>query len=139
MTWQKPALEYTLPFRKKQWNSGTHDMGFKMLCSFGKVPFWDFNAPNIPYEPYDASAGAIIISALYELSQYSGQKQFYVADKMLVTLSSTQFLAPVGENKGFPLLHSTGSKPHNSEIDVPIAYADYYFLESLLREQHIEI
>jgi rhamnogalacturonyl hydrolase YesR len=105
----------------------------------GKVPYWDFNAPEIPNEPYDASAGAIITSALYELSQYSEQKELYinVADKMLATLSSPEFLAPVGENMGFLLLHSTGSKPHNSEIDVPIVYADYYFLESILKKKRM--
>ncbi len=106
----------------------------------GKIPYWDFDAPNIPNEPYDASAGAIIASALYELSQYSTQKETYinVADKILATLSSPEFLAPVGENKGFLLMHSTGSKPHNSEIDVPIIYADYYYLEAIIRKQNIK-
>ena len=106
----------------------------------GKVPYWDFDAPNIPNEPYDASAGSIVTAALYELSQYSEQKDTYinVADKMLITLSSPQFLAPVGENKGFLLMHSTGSKPHNSEIDVPLVYADYYFLESLIKKQNMK-
>ena len=106
----------------------------------GKIPYWDFDAPDIPNEPYDASAGAIITSALYELSQYSKQKETYVdvADKMLTTLSSSKFLAQIGENKGFLLMHSTGSKPHNSEIDVPLIYADYYYLESIIKKQHME-
>lgn len=106
----------------------------------GVIPVWDFNAPNIPNEPYDASAGAIITSALYELSQYSTQQEHYirVADSMLSRLSSPEFLAPVGENMGFLLKHSTGHLPHNSEIDVPIVYADYYFLEAIIRKQHIE-
>ncbi|MCE4564005.1 glycoside hydrolase family 88 protein [Maribellus sp. CM-23] len=106
----------------------------------GAIPVWDFNAPNIPNEPYDASAGAIITSALYELSQYSTHKEHYirVAESMLSRLSSPEFLAPVGENMGFLLKHSTGHLPHNSEIDVPIVYADYYFLEAIIRKQHIE-
>ena len=106
----------------------------------GKVPYWDFNAPNIPDEPYDASAAAIIVSALYELSGYSENKQTYidVADKLFATLSSPEFLSKVGENEGFLLKHSTGHFPHNSEIDVPIVYADYYFLESMIRNKNLK-
>ena len=106
----------------------------------GKVPYWDFNAPNVPNEPYDASAGAIIASALYELCNYSDQKETYidVANKLLNSLSSENFLAPVGTNEGFLLKHSTGSKPNNSEVDVPIVYADYYFLESIIRKENLE-
>lgn len=103
-----------------------------------KIPFWDFNAPNIPNEPYDASAAAIIASALYELSSYASKKAKYLdaADKILQTLSSPEFLAEPGSNHGFLLKHSTGSKPHNSEIDVPLIYADYYFVETLLRKTY---
>jgi len=106
----------------------------------GKIPFWDFNAPNIPDEPYDASAGAIIASALLELSTFSDKKGEYlsVARNLLKTLSSPEFLAPVGENAGFLLKHSTGSKPHDSEIDVPLVYADYYYLEALIRNRDLE-
>lgn len=108
--------------------------------SKGKVPYWDFNAPNIPNEPYDASAASIITSALYELSEYSGNKTEYLqtANKLFETLSSPDFSAPVGENKGFLLKHSTGHYPNNSEIDVPIVYADYYFLESILKKKHMD-
>ena len=106
----------------------------------GKVPYWDFNAPNIPDEPYDASAAAIITAALYELSGFSDNKQTYidVADKLFATLSSTNFLASVGENKGFLLKHSTGNLPGNSEIDVPLVYADYYFLESIIKNRNLK-
>jgi len=108
--------------------------------SKGKIPYWDFNAPNIPNEPYDASAGAIVASSLIELADYSSNVILYnnVAGKLLATLSSSEFLAPVGENGGFLLKHSTGHLPHNSEIDVPIVYADYYFLESILKKQNME-
>jgi len=106
----------------------------------GKIPYWDFNAPNIPNEPYDASAGAIISAALFELSGFSdnGDKYLTVASKLLETLSKTEFLSPVGENKGFLLYHSTGHLPNNSEIDVPIVYADYYFLESIIKQKNME-
>lgn len=105
----------------------------------GEIPYWDFNAPNIPNEPFDASAGAIIAAALFELTAFSdnGNEYINVANNLLATLSSPKFLAPVGENKGFLLLHSTGHFPHNSEIDIPIVYADYYFLESILKKQNM--
>jgi rhamnogalacturonyl hydrolase YesR len=108
--------------------------------SEGKVPYWDFDAPNIPNEPYDASAGAIIAAALFELADYSKNTELYngVAGKLLATLSSSEFLAPVGENAGFLLEHSTGHLPHNSEIDVPIVYADYYYLESIIKNKTME-
>ncbi|MFD0941110.1 glycoside hydrolase family 88 protein [Pedobacter boryungensis] len=98
------------------------------------VPYWDFNAPQIPNEPRDASAAAVIASGLYELSKYSKQGSDYYkkANKILNSLS-TAYIAPIGTAKGFILLHSTGSKPSNSEVDGPLNYADYYYLEALLR------
>jgi len=104
------------------------------------IPYWDFDAPGIPDEPRDASAAAVIASALYELCGYdslnaSEYKRW--ADTILENLSRN-YLSPAGENRGFLLLHSTGSKPSNSEVDVPLSYADYYFLEALLRKQKLE-
>ena len=106
----------------------------------GKIPYWDFNAPNIPNEPFDASAGAIITSALYELNKYSenGSEYKEVADRMFDTLCSPEFLAAVGENHGFLLKHSTGHLPGGSEIDVPLVYADYYYLESIIKQKNME-
>jgi hypothetical protein len=103
------------------------------------VPYWDFDAPNIPAEPRDASAAAVIASALYELSLYSKNGQVYraAADKMIASLTN-YYRAPAGEAKGFILLHSTGSKPSNSEVDVPLNYADYYYLEALLRMKKLK-
>lgn len=100
------------------------------------IPYYDFDAPGIPKEPRDASAAAIIASALYELSNYSRNAKVFraAADKMMRSLS-TSYISPTGENKGFILLHSTGSKPANSEVDVPLNYADYYYLEALLRRK----
>jgi alpha-L-fucosidase len=98
------------------------------------VPYWDFNAPNIPDEPRDASAAAIMASALYELSTYSksGKEYRKTADKIIENLT-LYYHSAIGDNKGFILLHSTGSKPANSEVDTPLIYADYYYLEALLR------
>jgi unsaturated chondroitin disaccharide hydrolase len=103
------------------------------------VPYYDYDAPGIPNEPRDASAAAIAASALYELSLFSKNAKEYraKANTMLENLVNN-YSSPIGENKGFILLHSTGSKPSNSEVDVPINYADYYFLEALLRKQKLE-
>ncbi|MEN9704121.1 MAG: hypothetical protein RLZZ209_1549, partial [Bacteroidota bacterium] len=103
-----------------------------------KIPYWDFYAPNIPTEERDASAGAIAASALLELSTYSGEKgKRYYADavKMLESLSSPAYRAALGENNHFLIKHCVGAKSLNSEIDVPLIYADYYYLEGLLRYQ----
>lgn len=100
------------------------------------VPYWDFNAPNIPDEPRDVSAAAVIASGLYELSNYSNQKKVYLkkADLMMKSIAE-KYTAATGSNKGFILTNSTGSKPSNTEVDVPLSYADYYYLEALLRSQ----
>jgi hypothetical protein len=103
------------------------------------IPYWDFNAPGIPNEPRDASAAAVMASALYELSGYSAHGKAYraKADKIVGNLAA-HYTSPVGENRGFILLHSTGSKPSNTEVDAPLSYADYYFLEALLRKQKLD-
>lgn len=101
-----------------------------------KIPYWDFDAGLIPYAKRDASAGALIASALLELGQYSAKnKTEYkkAAETMLRSLASDAYRAKLGENGGFLLMHSTGALPLNSEIDVPLVYADYYFLEALAR------
>ena len=99
------------------------------------IPFWDFNAPNIPNEPRDASAAALVSSALLELSTFTKDSilaKNYVdkAEKMLVELSENY--QSKDKNSAF-LLHSTGHKPSGSEIDYSINYADYYYVEALLR------
>lgn len=102
-----------------------------------KIPFWDFDAPTIPFAKRDASAGAITASALLELAQYTdgSNKRNYLdnAVHILKSLSGDQYRARPGENGGFLLKHSTGALSLNSEIDVPLVYADYYFLEALKR------
>lgn len=106
-----------------------------------KIPFWDFNAPSIPNEPRDASAAAIICSALIDLSQLvdvqKSEEYTRIAQQQIMTLSSPTYRAELGTNSGFILKHSVGSKPANSEIDVPLTYADYYFVESLIRMKEL--
>ena len=99
------------------------------------IPYWDYNAPTIPDAPRDASAAAVTASALFELSTLveNGQTYFDYAEKIIKELSTPNYLAEKGTNNGFILKHSTGSLPHGSEIDVPLNYADYYYLEALKR------
>ncbi len=97
------------------------------------IPYWDYDAPKIPNEPRDASAAAITASALIELNKYADNDYLTEAKKILESLSSKDYRAELGKNKHFILKHSVGSIPHNNEIDVPLNYADYYYIEALLR------
>ncbi len=99
------------------------------------VPMWDFGCKPDSKEPRDASAAAIMASAFIELSTLAknGKPYLDMAHRQLLSLSSTAFLAEPGTHGGFILTRSTGHLPANSEINVPLNYADYYFLEALLR------
>lgn len=99
------------------------------------VPYYDFDAPNIPDEPRDASAAAITASALLELAGYLPEKEQDYVDKARTIIQNLtdNYRSEAGANYGFLLGHSTGSKPADSEVDVPLIYADYYYLEALER------
>lgn len=104
-----------------------------------KVPYWDFNAPGIPAEPRDASAAAITASALFELAGFSRNGKAYRKEAKAILRNLTEeYRAPVGTNHGFLLLHSTGNKPSGAEVDMPINYADYYYLEALHRSKNMK-
>ena len=98
------------------------------------VPYWDFRDPCIPDVSRDASAAAVVASALLELSDYvpeaKGRDYREKAVRMLQSLYENYRSGDV--NPSF-LLHSTGHRPAGSEIDYSIVYADYYFIEALLR------
>ncbi|WP_126970996.1 glycoside hydrolase family 88 protein [Gynurincola endophyticus] len=114
-----------------------------------KIPYWDFNIHqkgfvpgkksyalqvNTPYR--DVSAAAITASALFELSTYDRKKENKfrnAAIKMLHSLSASPYKAALNTNGNFILKHSVGSIPHETEIDVPLVYADYYYVEALTR------
>ena len=103
-----------------------------------KVPYWDFDAPDD--SPRDASAAACMASALIELSELDtdirgSQEYLEYAISQLRSLSSPKYLSEIGENGGFILMHSVGNMKKNSEVDVPLTYADYYYVEALLRLQ----
>lgn len=120
-----------------------------------KIPNWDFNVnqpgftPQWKYDPSgfaeipkDASAAAITASALIELSGYTdkqlSKKYLKAAEAFLYALSSNKYKAAVGENGNFVLKHSTGGVPRNVEIDVPLTYADYYFIEAMKRYESLQ-
>lgn len=98
------------------------------------IPYWDFGAPG---EERDTSAGSILASALIELASFvpgeAGSRYRAFAVKQLLALASDDYFAKPGENGNFLLKHGVGHKPGNSEIDVPLDYGDYYFLEALIR------
>jgi len=107
------------------------------------IPTWDFSLKDDPSEPKDASAAAVMASAFYELSTFTKNtknKEDYlrVADNMVASLSTENYFNTQGAESGFLLKHSTGAKPGNSEIDVPLVYADYYYLEAISRKVNLK-
>lgn len=116
------------------------------------IPLWDFNIGQEGYTPdknsyaaeyheklRDVSAAAIVSSALFELAEYTNNKDYTdKAIKMLHSLASDKYRAKLGENSNFILMHSVGSIPHKTEIDKPLVYADYYFLEALVRYKNMK-
>ena len=136
---------YTVCFREtkleRYLEQAEHIAGFIMnnpVIAEDRIPYWDYNAPGIPDAPRDASAAAITASALIELSTLVkdvklAKEYLTYAETILKNLAGNRYLAKRGENGGFVLMHSTGHKPENREVDVPLNYADYYFLEALNR------
>tara|TARA_R110002049_G_scaffold243170_2_gene416943 strand:- start:1166 stop:2320 length:1155 start_codon:yes stop_codon:yes gene_type:complete len=92
------------------------------------IPYWDYDAPDIPVAFRDASAAAIVASALIELNSYSDINYSKKINLILTTLGSKEYTSELGDNQGFILEHSVGSIPHKVEIDVPLNYADYYYI-----------
>ena len=100
------------------------------------VPYWDFNDPRIPYAPKDASAAAVVASALVELSGYAGEEKGYLDAAKAMLKSLHEDYRSMESNPSF-LLHSTGHHPGGTEIDYSIIYADYYYIEALLRLRNL--
>lgn len=106
-----------------------------------KVFYWDMKCPEIPNTQRDAAAAAVAASGLIELAKYAdnGQAEKYMTlARQIVKSLSEHYQSPLGKNYGFLLLHSVGSRPSNSEVDVPLNYADYYYLEALTRLNKID-
>ncbi|NBB31058.1 glycoside hydrolase family 88 protein [Cellulophaga sp. BC115SP] len=112
------------------------DVYLKNLPDNTLIPYWDFNTPEIPNTTRDASAAAVTASALFDLANFvkSPQKKaLYLAKakKMVESLSSAEYQSRK-VNNAF-LLHSTGNRPINGEVDASIIYGDYYYIEALLK------
>lgn len=118
------------------------DMVMSRIKTADKVPYWDLDARDDGTTPRDASAAAVIASGMIELGYIikgeNGRRYINYAEDVLRSLASPAYLAARGTNNGFVLMHSTGSLPHGSEIDTPLNYADYYFLEALNRLQRVK-
>ncbi len=116
------------------------DMIMSRIKTDDLIPYWDYDAPESPRTPRDASAAAVTACGMFELSTFAadGQKYFDYAEKLLKSLSSPAYLAKAGENEGFILMHSTGSLPHGSEVDTALNYADYYYLEAIKRYMELK-
>lgn len=107
-----------------------------------KIPYWDYDAPNIPKEDRDASAAAIMASAYIELSTYVGGElkgQFLdLAAQQIRSLSSEAYRAKkVGQNNNFIIKNCTGFMSKQYEIKSPLSYADYYYVEALIRYNNL--
>ncbi|MCP3986258.1 MAG: glucuronylhydrolase [bacterium] len=103
------------------------------------IPYWDFEAPGIPDEPRDSSAAAIAASGLLELSTLVDDPALALvyrneAEHILVSLMSDTYLSDGVVSSGL-LLHGTGHRPADREVDVSLIYGDYYFVEALLRHR----
>ena len=98
------------------------------------IPYWDYGAPG---EERDSSAGSIMASGLLELANYvdaeKGAMYRNFAVKQLLSLASPAYFSEGDEIGHFLLKHGVGAKPSGSEIDTPLNYGDYYFLEALMR------
>lgn len=119
-----------------------HMMKNKTTMPDDLIPYWDMDAPKIPNEPRDVSSAAVIASALYELSTIdiaNANEYKNYADRIMNSLSSDKYRAQLGENGNFLLMHSVGSIPHGAEVDKPLNYADYYYLEALTRRAYLEL
>jgi PKD repeat protein len=104
------------------------------------VPYWDFDAPGIPNEPRDVAAATIMCSALFELSKYSeqhGDTFLNTALEQINSFASAEYTAETDSNNNFILKHGTGNYPAGREIDKPLNYADYYYLEALTRYRRL--
>ena len=134
---------YTMMFRetgKEEYLAQAEKIARMLLSKLPAdgIPWWDFSDPEIPFTYRDASAGAIMSSAFIELSTLTRDKAlakscFAMAERQIRTLASPEYLAEPGTNGNFLLKHSVGNLPGGAEIDVPLTYADYYFLEALCR------
>lgn len=103
------------------------------------IPYWDFKDPSIPNAARDVSAAMVMASALYELYGYTKNDTYLAfADKMMASVQTDKYILDTTIKAPFLFDHSTGNWPKHDEIDEPIIYADYYFLEALIKVQRLK-
>lgn len=124
-----------LAYLKQAEATAKYFMNHKNMPADG-IPYWDFNDTSIPNAPRDASAAAVMASALVELYEYTKNEAYLnYSNKVIHSLSSDKYLLNDAVNGPFILDHSTGNWPKKDEMDEPIIYADYYFLEAIIRKK----
>jgi rhamnogalacturonyl hydrolase YesR len=102
------------------------------------IPYWDYNDPNIPNVSRDASSAAIMASALLELYGFTKKADYLnYSNKVIRSLSSDKYVLNESVSGPFILDHSTGDWSKKAELDEPIVYADYYFLEAIIRKKQL--
>ena len=122
------VYQYTHEKRYLDWAEKVTDAYLSALPDSTRIPYWDFSRDDFR----DASAAAIVASALVNLSELSGKKAYLdEAKTMLENLSKPPYIS--GKEKPSFIMHSVGNMPAGTEIDYSINYADYYYLEALLR------
>lgn len=100
------------------------------------VPYWDFRAPGEIREIRDTSAGACAASGLLLLaSQVNDSESHVYRDGALRMLESLyrNYGAWDDSNEEGLLLHGTSNYPENSNIDIPLIYGDFFYVEALAR------
>lgn len=109
---------------------------FLSRLSEDQVPAWDFRAPKEMRSLRDSSAGACAASGLLLLAQKTGGEDgdFYRTrgEQMLKSLYERYGAWDDPEEEGL-LLHGTSNYPQGTNIDVPLIYGDFYFVEGLAR------
>jgi len=135
MVYRYTGKEVFLDFAQK-----ATDVYLRRLGNTDLIPKWDFDDPSTTASK-DASAACVVADALLELQGYVGGKKGErykdLAINMLRQLSTEEYQSR-DKNVSF-LMHSTGNHPSNSEIDASIIYADYFYLEALLRAKNLKI
>lgn len=133
------AYRYTKnkKYLKQAEATANYYINFKTLPDDG-ISYWDFNDTSIPNAPRDASSAAVMASALIELYSFT-KNQAYLdySNKVINALSSDKYLLSDTIEGPFILNHSTGNWPKKDEIDSPIVYADYYYLEAIIRKKSL--
>jgi len=100
------------------------------------IPYWDYKTAGNADSPRDVSAAAVVSSALFELQKYVPEKSGYYLDRANRILENiyNNHKVEIGTHSGFLLDNSTGNLPYGYEVNTPIVYGDYYFLEALTRK-----